>query len=102
MTRKISNVLRRGAHDRRIVDIQKEYESLKEIQSRFEAVYDHHYQFTGLLDIEGKLIMANKTALAFAGVEACDVIGKPFAETPWWTHSAEQQTKLQNGIVDTR
>lgn len=72
--------------------------ALREIKAQFEAVYNHHYQLTGLIDSEGRLLMGNKTALEFAGVEAEDVVGKHFWETPWWTHSQEEQRKLREAM----
>jgi PAS domain S-box-containing protein len=71
---------------------------LREMQAKFEAVYNHHYQMTGLMDKEGRLLMGNKAALEFAGVGAQEVIGKHFWETPWWTHSQEEQNKLREAM----
>ena len=45
------------------------------------------------------MIEANRTALEFAGVREADVIGKPFWETPWWTHSPELQSRLREAIL---
>jgi PAS domain S-box-containing protein len=73
--------------------------ALREIKTQFEAVYDHHYQLTGLIDRDGRLLMGNRTALEFAGVTAEDVVGKYFWETPWWTHSEEEQRKLKEGMA---
>jgi PAS domain S-box-containing protein len=42
--------------------------------------------------------MGNRTALEFAGVEAEDVVGKRFWETPWWTHSQEAQRMLREAM----
>lgn len=72
--------------------------SFTESNARFEAVYDHHYQLTGLLNVDGRLLMANKMALEFAGIEEKDVLGKDFSETPWWSHSSDEQLKLKQAI----
>jgi PAS domain S-box-containing protein len=45
------------------------------------------------------LVDANTTALSFAGVEAAEVVGKPFWETPWWTHSSELQEQLRAAVA---
>ena len=71
---------------------------MREIKAQFEAVYDHHYQMTGLIDTDGRLLMGNRTALELAGLEAKDVVGKLFWETPWWTHSAVEQQKLRDAL----
>ncbi len=53
-----------------------------ESDRRFHAVFDQSYEFLGLLSIDGKLLKANRTALAIGDVEENDVAGKPFWETP--------------------
>ena len=32
------------------------------------------------------------------GIEEADVLGKPFWETPWWTHSSELQNRLRDAV----
>ena len=73
-------------------------EALKEAERKFRAIFDQTFQFMGLLTIDGRLIEANRTALQFAGVQESDVIGKPFWETPWWTHSTELQEMLRVAV----
>ncbi|QFU84615.1 sensor histidine kinase [Natronorubrum aibiense] len=53
-------------------------------QRRFEAVFNNTYQFTGLVECDGTVIEANKTALSFAGLDRADVVGKPLWETYWF------------------
>ncbi|WP_321508429.1 PAS domain S-box protein [uncultured Methanoregula sp.] len=62
------------------------------------VVFDQTFQFIGLMTPDGTLIDANRSALKFSGISESDVIGKPFWETPWWTHSRELQEELQQGI----
>ena len=71
---------------------------LKESEQKVRAAFDQTFQFVGLLDCNGTLLEINQTALKFAGVEEKDVLGKPFWETIWWTHSAELQEKLRNVV----
>src|SRR5687768_6111828 len=59
---------------------------LTDAERRFRAIFDQTFQFTGLMTRDGTLLEANRTALDFAGLRSVDVIGKPFWETPWWTH----------------
>jgi PAS domain S-box-containing protein len=79
----------------RIDELERENKAIKKKLAQFEAVYDHHFQMTGLIDTDGRLLMGNRTAFEFAGIEAQDVVGKLFWETPWWTHSKEQQRRLR-------
>jgi PAS domain S-box-containing protein len=69
-----------------------------ELERRYRAILDQTFGFIGLLTPDGALIEANRTALEFAGVGESDVQGKPFWETPWWTHSREMQDRLRNAI----
>ncbi len=79
-----------------ITERKRAEEVLKEGERKFRAIFDQTFQFMGLLDIDGRLIEANRTALQFAGVQESDVIGKLFWETPWWTHSTELQEMLRS------
>lgn len=72
---------------------------LREFQeSRFKAIFNNTFQFTGFMDTNGILLEANETALAFAGLREEDVIGKPFWEARWWSLSSETQEQLKDGI----
>ncbi|MDB6037007.1 MAG: Blue-light-activated protein, partial [Verrucomicrobiales bacterium] len=55
--------------------------------------------FVGLLTTEGILIEVNQAPLAAAGLKMEDVLGKPFAETPWWSQSPAAQQQLREAIV---
>ncbi|WP_276259463.1 sensor histidine kinase [Haloglomus litoreum] len=57
----------------------------KERERRFDAVFNHTYQFTGLMEPDGTLIEANETALQFVGAEREEVVGVHLAEAPWIT-----------------
>ena len=69
---------------------------------KLEAMFHNSFQLTGLLDLEGRLLRANKTALKSVNVDAKDIIGKFFWECPWWTHSKEMQKKLREAIQSAR
>jgi PAS domain S-box-containing protein len=71
--------------------------ALRESERRFRAIFDHTFQFIGLMALDGTLMEANRASLEFVGAEK-DVIGKPFWETPWWTHSPELQEKLREAV----
>ncbi len=70
-------------------------EALHQSERKFRAIFDQTFQFMGLMSTDGTLLEANRTALTFCGLEESDVIGKPFWDTPWWTHSTELQDKLR-------
>jgi PAS domain S-box-containing protein len=64
----------------------------------FRTVFDTSHHFMGVLSLEGVLLEANRSALQVVGVGAEEVLGKPFWETPWWTHDPLQQDRLRAGI----
>jgi PAS domain S-box-containing protein len=80
------------------VERQRVLAARREAERKFRAVFDNTYEFIGVMSPDGTLLDGNRTALDFAGVELEDVVGKPFWETPWWTHSAELQEKLKAAI----
>ncbi len=54
--------------------------------------------FVGRLDLDGNMLDANETALLAAGLVLEDVIGKPFWECFWWTHSKRVQNQLKAAV----
>jgi len=63
------------------------------------GIMDQAVSFVGLMTPAGILIDANRTALKAAGVNAEQVLGIPFWETPWWTHSPELQERLCEAVA---
>ena len=74
-------------------------ERLRASKRKFRAIFDQTFQFIGLMTLDGSLIDINRAALNFIGGAEADVIGRPFWETPWWTHSAEEQEKLRQAVM---
>jgi len=71
----------------------------REAEWKVRAVFDQTFQFIGLMTPQGILLEANRTALEFASVKESDVLGKPFWDTPWWTHSPELQARLRKAVT---
>jgi PAS domain S-box-containing protein len=67
-------------------------------QREIEAIFDHAVQFMGLLSPDGVVLRANPASLEAVGAAAEEVIGRPFWETPWWTHSPPLQERLREAI----
>jgi PAS domain S-box-containing protein len=62
------------------------------------TIFNHHFQLTGLLATDGRMLMANQTALRLIGATADEVLDRYFWDTPWWSHSAELQDRLRAAI----
>ncbi|MBN1375654.1 MAG: PAS domain S-box protein [Dehalococcoidia bacterium] len=84
---------------RDITDRKKLESELREKEEMFRVVFNHHYQFTGLLDHEGHVLAINSAALRFADMTDEQVTGKYFWETAWWQHSVEAQDQLKSAIA---
>ena len=74
-------------------------EVLRESERKSRAFFDLSFEFIGLLTPDGILLEANRTALEFIGAQPADVVGKPFRETPWWSHSPETQNQIQEAVA---
>ena len=83
---------------RDITEQKKNEEELRESEQKFRAIFDQTYDFIGLMDPDGTLLDANQTALDFQGLQAGEVLGRPFWETPWWTHSPELQARVRDAV----
>lgn len=63
------------------------------------AVLDGLFAFAGVLRPDGTLIEANRAALEAAGLSPGEVLGKPFAETFWWSYDPAVQAQLRAAIA---
>jgi PAS domain S-box-containing protein len=71
---------------------------LRQSEQKFRIIFDGTNQFIGLLTPTGLVVDANRAALAAIAADRGDVIGRPFWETPWWTHSPPLQEQLKQAI----
>jgi len=71
----------------------------EEIELRLRNIFDQTFQLAGILEPDGTLLAANRTSLEFIGADEEDVIGKPFWETPWWSHSKILQEWLREAVT---
>ncbi len=71
-------------------------------ERKTRALFDQTFQLTGLLDTNGILLQVNQTALNFAGVSQERVLGKPFWETPWFSHSEELIVKIRDAVKQAK
>jgi PAS domain S-box-containing protein len=81
-----------------ISDQKKQEEILRENEKKTRALFDLSFGFIGLLDKDGTVLDVNKTSLDFIGGQLSDVRGKPFWETPWWSHSDKSRKQIIDAI----
>jgi PAS domain S-box-containing protein len=70
-----------------LIGIGRDLSDWKRQQRRFEAVFNNTYQFTGLMDPDGRVVEVNQTALSFGNLDRGDVVGKKIWETYWFQAS---------------
>ena len=83
---------------RDITERKRAHEALRESQRRLQGIFDHTFQYVGLLDPRGTVLEANQASLEAAGVERSAVVGKPFWDTRWWEVSPEVRERLKHAI----
>ncbi|MFD2235108.1 ATP-binding protein [Phaeospirillum tilakii] len=67
------------------------------------AILENTCEFIGLLDADGRVLHANRAALIFIGLEDdAGLRGRPFADTPWWSHSDAERVRLIAAIARAR
>jgi PAS domain S-box-containing protein len=97
---------RSGAHIRNIgivtdmTERRQAEDAVRQSQKRLHDVFDGlgPSLFVGLLTTDGLVVEMNRSPLDAAGLEASDVMGKPFAETYWWSHSADARRMVREAI----
>lgn len=71
---------------------------LRESEQKLRGIFDHTFQFVGLLTPDGTIVDANRGALEAIAAEKSAVIGKAFVDTPWWQHSPVMRDKLRAAV----
>jgi PAS domain S-box-containing protein len=85
-----------------ITDVTSQHAAQVQVTERervVNAIFEQTFQFIGLLDREGRLLRANRAALAVVGKRSEDVIGRFFWDTPWWAHDAAQQARVREAVT---
>lgn len=83
---------------RHIREMEAELEGRRAQNTELRAIMDGTSIFIGLLDKDGLVLDINQKALAFIGRSMEDVRGVPFWETPWWTHTRQEQERVKQFI----
>jgi PAS domain S-box-containing protein len=73
-----------------------------ESESRFQAVFDSAFQLQLLLDLDGRVVAANQSALQQGGVTRDDLIGRPCWTILWWATNSIAAAGLEKAIAACR
>ncbi|HEU5219411.1 MAG TPA: ATP-binding protein, partial [Gemmatimonadales bacterium] len=83
-----------------VTDRKRSDLALAESEQRFRTMFHSGFQLQHLLDINCRLLEANRTSLEFGGFSMDDVRGKYFWETPWWAGQEGGQRRLRKACED--
>ncbi|WP_426442547.1 PAS domain S-box protein [Bradyrhizobium genosp. P] len=72
---------------------------LESNEAQMRAIFETSHQYQGLLNRDGDLLYANRTALAGIRAEPADVIGKPFWDTPWFSATEDASQAIRNAFA---
>jgi PAS domain S-box-containing protein len=92
------DVIRMAGMESDITERKQSRAALILSEAKARAIFDQTFEFIGLLDTEGTVIDVNQAAMKFAGVSADQVLHRPFWETPGWTHSDAEHSRLRDAI----
>ncbi|MDB5595600.1 MAG: domain S-box protein [Hyphomicrobiales bacterium] len=77
-------------------------DNLRASERVLRDVIDHLFAFVGVLDLDGRIIEANRAPLEATGLTREDVIGRIFWECSWWSNSPAVQERLKDTIKRVR
>jgi PAS domain S-box-containing protein len=84
--------------NRMMADLRQSYAAVQESERKARAIFDSAFSLNGLLTPDGTLLDANDTSLDMVDISLADVQGKPFWDTPWWSHSPEMQAQVRAAV----
>ncbi len=74
-------------------------QKLRRNEKMLRDVLDNLAALVGVMTPDGRLIEANRTALALGGISREEAVGLPFEMTYWWSWSPETQKRLRLAIA---
>ncbi len=81
-----------------VVERRRAEREVRASEERLHDVLDHLLTFVAVLDPDGRLEYVNHTALSVSEVTLDEVLGEPFADTPWWRHDPAVQARLRGAL----
>lgn len=83
-----------------VTERKRSDQALAESEHRFRTMFDSGFQHQHLLDVDCRLLEANRTSREFAGVKLEQVRGKFFWDTAWWAGQEAGQGRLRKACAD--
>ena len=67
-------------------------------QRRLQGLFDDMKAMVAILDIEGRVTLANNTPLLISGLDQADVMGQKLWSCPWFTGDSQSQDAVQEYV----
>jgi PAS domain S-box-containing protein len=90
------------ARTERAVATAREASVRRERARQFDAVFDDTRTATWVLDPEGELVRANRTAREMTGEDVDALVGEPFWRLPWWSHAEATERDVRRLVENAR
>lgn len=74
-------------------------EKLRASETRLRQILDNTVALVGVMQPDGTLIEANRTALLAGGLSRADVVGKKFWDCFWWSYDPLIMAELQDAVA---
>ncbi len=71
-------------------------------EATLRGIFDQSREFMGVLELDGRVRRANRTAMDFSGVSQEEIIGKPFWEAAWWRRRPEDRERVRQAVAKAR
>ena len=62
-------------------------------ERRYQAIFDDPNLLVGILEPDGTLLQANRTAAAYVDRDVETMVGEPFSETAWWDETTGERIR---------
>ena len=79
--------------------IKERTSQLEANEAQLRAIFETSNQYQGLLDLQGNVIYANKTALAGIQSVLADVVGRPFWDSRWFSTTPGARDTVANSFA---
>lgn len=80
-------------------DATGEVNTSRNLEASLKAIYSASLEYIGLVTPDGILLDCNRALLEFTGSNRAGVVGKPFAETPWFSGTPGAPELIRNAIA---
>lgn len=82
----------------RVLEHQRVKYEIEKSERRFHTIFEQAAQWLFIINNDGQLIDANKSALDFINKNKNEVTGKALYDTPWFLSSLDSVTILKEGL----